>query len=137
LVLRTSAIERPDCRTPAPSESGPFCRCRLKSDPRRAGSRTPKVPRIGPLCRRRSNRIQRGTRAIKPGIQKASYYFSGDSATSSTTDELEAPHSDNWQFTDEVETDQLSYKPPPRLGRLGSGTPISVDPPRGQPIAGE
>ncbi|MCC3764222.1 DUF4360 domain-containing protein [Glycomyces sp. TRM65418] len=56
----------------------------------------------------------RGFGHLEPGatgMQKASYYFSGDSATSSTTHMLEGPHSDNWQFTDEVETDQLSYKP--------------------------
>lgn len=56
----------------------------------------------------------RGFGHLEPGaggIQKASYYFSGDSATSSVTHTLAAPHSDNWQFTDEVETDQLSYKP--------------------------
>ncbi|HEX2143019.1 MAG TPA: DUF4360 domain-containing protein, partial [Glycomyces sp.] len=56
----------------------------------------------------------RGFGHLEPGatgVQKASYYFSGDSATSSVTHTLDAPHSDNWQFTDTVETDQLSYKP--------------------------
>jgi hypothetical protein len=56
----------------------------------------------------------RGFGHLEPGAtgtQKASYYFSGDSATSSVTHTLDAPHSDNWQFTDTVETDQLSYKP--------------------------
>ncbi|WP_026930837.1 DUF4360 domain-containing protein [Glycomyces tenuis] len=45
------------------------------------------------------------------GVQKASYYFSGESQTSSITHTLEGPYSDNWQFTDEVDAPQLVYKP--------------------------
>ena len=56
----------------------------------------------------------RGFGHLEPGasgIQKASYYFSGMSETTSAVNRLEAPLSDNWQFTDEVEVDQVVYKP--------------------------
>jgi hypothetical protein len=56
----------------------------------------------------------RGFAHLEPGAvgtQKASYYFSGESQTSSVTHTLEAPFSDNWQFTDEVDAPQLVYKP--------------------------
>ncbi|MCD0442397.1 DUF4360 domain-containing protein [Glycomyces sp. A-F 0318] len=45
------------------------------------------------------------------GMQRASYYFSGMSQTTSSTHRLSGPLSDNWQFTDEVEVDQVVYRP--------------------------
>ncbi|WP_460542768.1 DUF4360 domain-containing protein [Glycomyces halotolerans] len=45
------------------------------------------------------------------GMQKASYYFSGSSATTSSTHKLDGPYSDNWQFTDRSSVQELVYKP--------------------------
>ncbi|MGH8876612.1 MAG: DUF4360 domain-containing protein [Stackebrandtia sp.] len=56
----------------------------------------------------------RGFAHLEPGasgMQKASYYFQGSSETRSSEHSLEAPYSDNWQYTDEVPVDQLVYKP--------------------------
>ena len=40
--------------------------------------------------------LPRGAR----GMQRASYYFSGQSATGTSTHNIRGPKSDNWQFTD-------------------------------------
>lgn len=56
----------------------------------------------------------RGFAYLQPGasgMQKASYYFQGSSETRSSEHQIEAPYSDNWQYTDEVPVDQLVYKP--------------------------
>jgi hypothetical protein len=49
--------------------------------------------------------LQRGA----DGMQQASYYFSGDSATVSSSHELDGPYSGNWQFTDQAA--DLVYQP--------------------------
>ncbi|GAB4000650.1 DUF4360 domain-containing protein [Glycomyces albus] len=56
----------------------------------------------------------RGFAHLEPGasgMQRASYYFTGQSQTDSSTHLLQAPYSDNWQFTDVVEAPQLVYRP--------------------------
>lgn len=45
------------------------------------------------------------------GMQQASYYFTGSSATTSSSHELAGPFSDNWQFTDRTAVSELVYKP--------------------------
>ena len=71
----------------------------------------------------------RGFGHLEPGAtgtQKASYYFSGHSATSSSTHELEGPYSDNWQFTDEAAGAELVYKPCGEQRNLNVNTELRV-----------
>ncbi|MFC4335935.1 DUF4360 domain-containing protein [Salininema proteolyticum] len=44
-------------------------------------------------------------------MQKASYYFQGQPDTVTEEHPLEAPFTDNWQFTDETDVGQIVYKP--------------------------
>ncbi|ADD40552.1 DUF4360 domain-containing protein [Stackebrandtia nassauensis] len=45
------------------------------------------------------------------GLQKASYYFQGNSQTTTSEHPLSGAYSDNWQYTDETEVGQIVYKP--------------------------
>jgi hypothetical protein len=45
------------------------------------------------------------------GMQQASYYFSGDSETTSSAHELDGPYSGGWQFTDQTAVRELVYRP--------------------------
>ncbi|RFS87251.1 DUF4360 domain-containing protein [Actinomadura spongiicola] len=45
------------------------------------------------------------------GMQRASYYHQGESATSAETHELEGPYSDNWSFSDRTEVAEMIFKP--------------------------
>ncbi|MGH8795066.1 MAG: DUF4360 domain-containing protein [Stackebrandtia sp.] len=45
------------------------------------------------------------------GLQKASYYFQGMSETTTSSHDMKGPYSDNWQYRDETDVDQLVYKP--------------------------
>lgn len=56
----------------------------------------------------------RGFGHLEPGAtgtQKASYYFTGDSRTTSSTHELPGPYSGAWQFTDSSAVHELVYQP--------------------------
>ncbi|ADD41794.1 DUF4360 domain-containing protein [Stackebrandtia nassauensis] len=56
----------------------------------------------------------RGFAHLEPGatgMQQALYYFQGMSETHTSKHQLSAPASDNWQYTDETDVDQLVYKP--------------------------
>ncbi|SDY80448.1 protein of unknown function [Amycolatopsis xylanica] len=45
------------------------------------------------------------------GVQKASYYFQGHSATGSRTHTFYGPSDDNWQATDTTEVSEIVYQP--------------------------
>lgn len=51
--------------------------------------------------------LPRGAR----GVQRASYYFSGQSSTGTSTHNISAPKSDNWQFTDRTEVAEIIFAP--------------------------
>jgi hypothetical protein len=56
----------------------------------------------------------RGFASLAPGataIQKASYYFQGDSTTVSGSHSFAGPYGDNWQTTDQAEIGALVYAP--------------------------
>ncbi|MGY6652787.1 DUF4360 domain-containing protein [Amycolatopsis sp. TRM77291] len=45
------------------------------------------------------------------GLERANYYFQGNSPTSYVTHSLKGPFEDNWQFTDNIEVGAIVYKP--------------------------
>ncbi|MCD0442398.1 DUF4360 domain-containing protein [Glycomyces sp. A-F 0318] len=45
------------------------------------------------------------------GMQQASYYFSGESATTSSSHQLSGPYNGGWQFTDRAAGSELVYQP--------------------------
>jgi len=45
------------------------------------------------------------------GVQRASYYFSGSSSTTTSTHNITGPKSDNWQFTDQTDVAEIVFAP--------------------------
>ncbi|GAB3651785.1 DUF4360 domain-containing protein [Glycomyces tarimensis] len=60
------------------------------------------------------------------GMQKASYYFSGDSATIGSTHELNGPYNGDWQFTDKTSVSELVYQPCGEQRNLNINTELRV-----------
>ncbi|GAB4000648.1 hypothetical protein GCM10029992_33240 [Glycomyces albus] len=56
----------------------------------------------------------RGFGHLAPGataLQQASYYFTGNSETTSSSHELDGPYVGGWHFTDQAAVSELVYKP--------------------------
>jgi hypothetical protein len=51
--------------------------------------------------------LPRGAR----GVQRASYYFAGSSSTGTSTHDIAAPTSGNWQFTDSTDVAEIVFAP--------------------------
>ena len=60
------------------------------------------------------------------GTQRASYYFSGQSATGTSIHNIASPLSDNWQFTDSTEVAEIVYAPCGMVRNLNVNTELRV-----------
>jgi Domain of unknown function (DUF4360) len=66
--------------------------------------------------------LPRGAKAT----QRASYYFSGQSATGTSVHNIASPWSDNWQFTDSTEVAEIVYAPCGMVRNLNVNTELRV-----------
>ncbi|SDM46494.1 protein of unknown function [Lentzea albidocapillata subsp. violacea] len=64
--------------------------------------------------------LPRGAR----GMQRAGYYFSGSSSTGTSTHDIAAPTSDNWQFTDTTEVAEIVFAPCGAVRHLNVNTEL-------------
>jgi hypothetical protein len=72
----------------------------------------------------------RGFAALASGakaMQKAHYYFQGNSQTEFRTHRLNGPYDDNWQATDETEIPALVFRPCGEQRLLNINTELRVD----------
>lgn len=58
------------------------------------------------------------------GMQRASYYFSGQSGTGQSTHNLTGPKTDNWQFTDSTDVAEIVYAPCGMVRHLNVNTEL-------------
>lgn len=73
----------------------------------------------------------RGYASLAPGakaVQKASYYFQGDSAVQAVTHNINAPLDDNWQVTDAADVASLVYSSCTAERYLNINTELRVSP---------
>jgi hypothetical protein len=66
--------------------------------------------------------LPRGAR----GVQRASYYFAGSSSTATSTHDIAAPTSDNWQFTDSTDVAEIVFAPCGMVRHLNVNTEVRV-----------
>ncbi|MFI6095461.1 DUF4360 domain-containing protein [Lentzea sp. NPDC051213] len=64
--------------------------------------------------------LPRGAR----GMQRASYYFSGQSSTTTSTHNIPGPKSDNWQFTDQTDVAEIVFAPCGMVRHLNVNTEV-------------
>jgi hypothetical protein len=64
--------------------------------------------------------LPRGAR----GIQRAGYYFAGSSSTATSTHDIAAPTSDNWQFTDSTDVAEIVFAPCGAVRHLNVNTEV-------------
>jgi len=64
--------------------------------------------------------LPRGAR----GVQRASYYFAGQSGTETSTHNIPGPRSDNWQATDTTEVGSIVYAPCGAVRHLNINTEV-------------
>lgn len=64
--------------------------------------------------------LPRGAR----GMQRASYYFAGQSATVTSTHNIAVPTSDNWQFTDSTDVAEIVFAPCGAVRHLNVNTEV-------------
>ena len=57
-------------------------------------------------------------------MQRASYYFSGQSGTGQSTHNLTGPKTDNWQFTDSTDVAEIVYAPCGMVRNLNVNTEL-------------
>jgi hypothetical protein len=60
-------------------------------------------------------------------MERANYYFQGDSQTTSLSHSFTGPFEDNWQATDETDTAQLVYAPCGALRNFNINTELRVN----------
>jgi len=58
------------------------------------------------------------------GMQRASYYFSGQSGTGQSTHNLTGPKTDNWQFTDSTDVAEIVFAPCGMVRHLNVNTEL-------------
>ena len=58
------------------------------------------------------------------GVQRASYYFAGQSSTVTSTHNIAAPTSDNWQFTDSTDVAEIVFAPCGAVRHLNVNTEV-------------
>ncbi|MCP2244988.1 DUF4360 domain-containing protein [Lentzea aerocolonigenes] len=58
------------------------------------------------------------------GMQRASYYFSGSSSTGTSTHNINAPITDNWQFTDSTDVAEIVFAPCGMVRNLNVNTEV-------------
>ena len=75
--------------------------------------------------------LARGARAI----EKASYYFQGDSRTVGASHSFSGPLADNWQTKDEAEVGALVYAPCGEVRYFNANTELRVDKGTSKPSA--
>jgi hypothetical protein len=58
------------------------------------------------------------------GVQKASYYFAGQSSTVASTHNINGPKTDNWQFTDSTDVAEIVFAPCGMVRHLNVNTEV-------------
>ncbi|MDX8028707.1 DUF4360 domain-containing protein [Lentzea sp. BCCO 10_0856] len=58
------------------------------------------------------------------GVQKASYYFAGQSSTVASTHNIAGPKTDNWQFTDTTNVAEIVFAPCGMVRHLNVNTEV-------------